>query len=191
MIMATHLVNLDAMIPRQDFEVTDEEQFLAIQTLQIRDLEPGFFYNALRKPDFQRETSSWPPRKICEFIRTFLDGELIPSIILWQAGSQIFVIDGSHRLSALIAWVLDDYGDRQRSRDFFENTIPPEQEKAASALRNLVTQDIGSYAEYKKAAETPGTSKPTVLARANRLGSRALQSAMGDWRCEEGRRLFL
>ena len=40
-IMATHLVNLDAMIPRQDFEVTDEEQFLAIQTLQIRDLEPG------------------------------------------------------------------------------------------------------------------------------------------------------
>ncbi len=80
--MPTHLVNLDAMIPRLDFEVRDEESFPPIQTIQIRNLEASFFYNALRKPDFQRETSSWSPLKICEFVRTFIDGDLIPAIIL-------------------------------------------------------------------------------------------------------------
>lgn len=58
-----HLVNLDALIPREDFEV-DEQGTPAVptQTLQIRNLESAdFFYNVLRKPDFQRETSDWGP----------------------------------------------------------------------------------------------------------------------------------
>lgn len=180
--MATHLVNLDAMIPRLDFEVKDEEHFQQILTVQIRDLEPSFFYNALRKPDFQRETSSWSPTKIAEFVRTFLDGDLIPAIILWQAGTQIFVIDGSHRLSALIAWVRDDYGDGETSRKFFQNMIPPEQQKAATALRELVAKDIKTYAEYKHAIANPGSSNKETIERAQRLGSRALhlQWVTGD-----------
>ena len=79
-------VNLDALIAREDFEVETEAgpgQFL--QTLQIRDLEASaFFYAALRKPDFQRETSDWSASKIAEFVKSFLDGDLIPAIILWK-----------------------------------------------------------------------------------------------------------
>ena len=42
-------------------------------------------------------------------IESFLDGELIPAVILWQSATHIFVIDGGHRLSALLAWAHDDY----------------------------------------------------------------------------------
>jgi hypothetical protein len=49
-------VNLDALVPREDFEVVDDN--IVSQpglTIQIRDLEAGAFFNpVLRKPDFQR-----------------------------------------------------------------------------------------------------------------------------------------
>jgi hypothetical protein len=39
---------------------------------------------------------------------------LIPAIILWRStGGYLFVIDGSHRLSALSAWV-NDQGKRKK-----------------------------------------------------------------------------
>lgn len=101
-------VNLDALIPREDFEVRSEQgkAFPKSGTLKINDLEPNaFLYDALRKPDFQRETANWDSTKITEFVRTFLDGDLIPAVILWQSGRYTFVIDGAHRLSALTAWV--------------------------------------------------------------------------------------
>src|SRR5690242_6423416 len=105
-------VNLDALIPREDFEIEPSpSQATANSTFQIRDLEASSFaYAVLRKPDFQRETSEWGPEKVVSFVESFLDGDLIPALILWQAGNQVFVIDGAHRLSALIAWVQDDYG---------------------------------------------------------------------------------
>lgn len=106
-------VDLDALIPREDFEVSDVEDSDRggkTQTIQIRDLEKGsFFYNIIRKPDFQRETNEWDPKRISYLIESFVDGDLIPAIILWRnAGSYTFVLDGSHRLSALAAWANDD-----------------------------------------------------------------------------------
>src|SRR5258708_2611972 len=80
-------VNLDALIPREDFEVVSETtNVVKIERLPIRDLEAGFFYNALRKPDFQRETANWAPDKVLDLIRTFIEGDLIPAVILWQSG---------------------------------------------------------------------------------------------------------
>ena len=117
-------VNLDALIPREDFEVDGgaEAQNLG-DKLKVSELVKGqgFFYSSLRKPDFQRETSDWDKNKIASFVKSFVEGDLIPSIILWQAGQYIFVIDGAHRLSALIAWVNDDYGDGFISQSFFNH----------------------------------------------------------------------
>ncbi len=48
----------------------------------------------LRKPDFQRETNHWTSVQVVSFLESFLDNELIPSIILWQSESYVFVIDG-------------------------------------------------------------------------------------------------
>src|SRR2546430_14560012 len=89
-------VNLDALIPREDFEVREDEpiQIQAKEAIDIRDLEfESFFYPVLRKPDFQRETSDWTPEKIVDFVQSFLDGDLIPAIILWKSpDNHVFVI---------------------------------------------------------------------------------------------------
>jgi hypothetical protein len=97
-------VNLDALVPREDFEVVETTPSSLIERVQIRDLESkALFYKVVRKPDFQRETSEWGPEKIVAFIESFLDGDLIPALILWNSACQIFLIDGAHRLSAIIA----------------------------------------------------------------------------------------
>src|SRR5687767_1213557 len=97
-------INLDALIQREDFAVQETKNpGTKKDTISIEDLVPNsFFFPNLRKPDFQRETSEWDGRKIVEFLESFLDGDLIPAIILWRSPSgYLFVIDGSHRLSSL------------------------------------------------------------------------------------------
>ena len=128
-----HAVNLDALILREDFEVEASKPPASSQLapgLKVNELEESSMtYLAVRKPDFQRETADWQPEMVVDLVTSFLDGDLIPSVILWRSPSSgsIFVIDGAHRLSALIAWVQNDYGDGRRSMEFFENIIPPEQ----------------------------------------------------------------
>src|SRR5262245_4755421 len=144
--MATK-VDLDALIPREDFEVLDAKSDSGTRkdTISANDLkEREFFFSVLRKPDFQRETNEWDGQKITDFVKSFLDGDLIPAVILWRTeGSYTFVIDGSHRLSALAAWVNDDYGDGQISRRFYELVIPEDQISVAKRTRILIEKQIG------------------------------------------------
>ena len=108
------MVNLDAMIPRADFcELEDDApQSQMIQSLGLLQLdENSFLVPNLRKPDFQRETNQWTPAQVVAFLKSFLDNELVPSVILWKSPTNIFLIDGAHRLSVLVAWIRDDYGD--------------------------------------------------------------------------------
>ncbi len=98
-------VDIDALIPREDFEIKDHvggSTGARPSTLSITDLKKGaFFFSAARKPDFQRETNEWEAEKICGLIESFVNGDLIPAVILWRSpGGYTFVIDGSHRLSA-------------------------------------------------------------------------------------------
>ncbi|MHA3773642.1 GmrSD restriction endonuclease domain-containing protein [Verrucomicrobiota bacterium sgz303538] len=170
-------VNLDAIIPREDFEViSDGSDAPSKNNIQINELQAGaFFFEALRKPDFQRETSEWDPKRVVGLIRTFIDDELIPGVILWQNKGLLFVIDGSHRLSALIAWVQDDYGDGSRSQKFFNHTIPEEQLEAARRTRELVEKEFGSYKSHQEAIANPAAYGPDTVARARRFGTLSLQ----------------
>src|SRR5262245_42409785 len=129
--VSTNVVNLDALIRRADL-ANPGEAGEDVSSISVTGLGPkGFLYPALRKPDFQRETASWTPEQVADLISTFMRRDLIPAVILWRAGQNVFVIDGAHRLSALIAWVHDDYGDGEVSRKFFQNVIPAEQQRAA------------------------------------------------------------
>ncbi len=181
--MATN-VNLDALLSREDFEVfTSNDDAPVPQTISTRDLEKNaFFYLALRKPDFQRETSEWDAKRVVGLIKTFIDGELIPAVILWKHREYLFVIDGSHRLSALIAWIHDDYGDGDASQKFFGHSIPQEQMDYAAKTRELINKEIGSYNDYTKAALNPESYGPDIVARSRALGSRvlSLQWVRGD-----------
>ncbi len=179
-------VNLDAIIKREDFEVTDSGQNSSTQkaAISVTDLEKdAFFFLSLRKPDFQRETNEWDAAKIIEFVQSFLNGDLIPAIILWQSPSpNVFVIDGSHRISALKAWVNDDYGDGIDSKVFYGSHITSEQLKVAENTRKQVNKKIGKYSDYKLAASYPDKVETTILDRAKRLGSLGipLQWVVGD-----------
>lgn len=166
-------VNLDALIPREDFEITRNREDAPIKpNVQLRDLEPReFFFSALRKPDFQRETDDWDPQRVADLIETFLNGDLIPAIVLWRNRDLYFVIDGAHRLSALIAWVHDDYGDGDVSHKFFNRNIPAEQSKIAKRTRELVEKAFGSYQDHKKAVEQPERFSKEIQTRARQLGA--------------------
>ena len=129
----------------------------------------GFLFPALRKPDFQRETAGWTPEQVADLISTFVRRDLIPAVILWRAGQNVFVIDGAHRLSALIAWVHDDYGDKEVSRKFFDE-IPEEQVAAAEKTRELVKEQVGSFRDHKIAIEYPAGVRADIAERAPRLG---------------------
>jgi len=171
-------VNLDAFIPREDFEVTESKLIgTKIDRLSLRDLaEDSFFYNLLRKPDFQRETNEWEPDKVKQFIQSFLDGELIPAIILWQSASgYIFIIDGSHRISALTAWLDDDFGDGKKSRLFYDGIIPDDQISVAESARKLIRTNLGSYEEYKLALSSPEKVRKDIVEKAKFLGTRSIQ----------------
>lgn len=186
--MPAHYANLDALIRREDFQVQSETMLSPAQlasAMQVSQLEAeSLMYQVLRKPDFQRETANWEPEKITDLIESFLEGDLIPSIILWRSpkSGNIFVIDGAHRLSAFIAWVHDDYGDRQISIPFFANMIPPEQNKAAEKTRQSIKSRVGSYQELKIAGQHQHTASPERLRLARNLAALAinLQWVMGE-----------
>jgi Protein of unknown function DUF262 len=165
----TNVVNLDAMIRRADLAAPGEAGE-DVPALSIPQLErTGFLYPALRKPDFQRETAHWSPEQAADLIGTFVRRDLIPAVILWRAGQNVFVIDGAHRLSALIAWVHDDYGDKDVSRKIFQD-IPDEQLAAAGKTRELVRISVGSYQDHKLALEHPDRVEAHIAERANRIG---------------------
>lgn len=147
-------VNLDAMIPRADFCESDDNaaQSEKIQSMGLSQLDQGsFLIPSLRKPDFQRETNQWTPEQVVIFLSSFLDNELIPSVILWKSPGKIFVIDGAHRLSVLIAWIRDDYGDGPLSTSFYGGQIQKEQKTTADYLRKRISKEIGSFTRMKNA----------------------------------------
>jgi hypothetical protein len=165
-------VSLDAMIPRADFGQADED---ARSGELIRDFPISHLIadspvlKLLRKPDFQRETNHWTPEQVATFVASFLDSEVIPSLILWKSPMYIFVIDGGHRLSALRAWMLDDYGDGPTSLAFYGAEISEEQKRIAKRTRKLIETTIGRFSKLKDQVDaTP------VIPRAKTLFTRPL-----------------
>lgn len=152
MAAKSNLVNLDAMIKRADFahQQDEDSSFETFNSIPARDLASGSPTVALlRKPDFQRETNHWTPDQVVSLLECYINGDLIPSVILWMSPSYLFVIDGGHRLSVIRAWMEDDYGDGQISHKLFGHDISAEQKKAAEKTRKLVKEKIGPWSYYQ------------------------------------------
>ncbi|HEX4321887.1 MAG TPA: DUF262 domain-containing protein [Acidobacteriaceae bacterium] len=168
-------VDLDAMIPREDFAIEQQPNDLDLMgDFPIRHLEQDApVRKLLRKPDFQRETNHWNPEQVATLIESFVDSEVIPSLILWKAPQYIFVIDGGHRLSALRAWMENDYGDKTISQAFYSSEISKAQKDIAARTRRLVETRVGRYGDLIKAIDLP-TSSEKDRRRAQVLATRAL-----------------
>lgn len=184
MASRSNLVNLDAMIKREDFATTDAESssFENVSTISLRDFTKGGLIGpSLRKPDFQRETNHWSPEQVTSLLECFVNGDLIPSVILWQSPTYLFVIDGGHRLSALKAWIDDDYGDGPISQSFFGYHISDEQKRNADRTRALIKKRIGSWQHFLAKTESDDID-PIERRRVNALITRGIpiQWVKGD-----------
>ena len=168
-------VNLDAMIPRDDFAVEADEFALDLfADFPITSLtRDSAILKLLRKPDFQRETNHWSIDQLATFVASFLDNEVIPSLILWKSPSFIFVIDGGHRLSALRAWMEDDYGDGSISQAFYSGEIPVSQKRSARRARTIVENRVGRFSALRDLVGSK-TGDEASRRRANRLATRAI-----------------
>lgn len=85
-------VNLDALIPREDFKDDSNLDDISFKKndFSITDIE-SFTASYLRKPDFQRETNEWDKEKIADFINSFLNGDLIPAIYFMESEKWTFI----------------------------------------------------------------------------------------------------
>lgn len=173
------------MIQRADFAVGSEDDATTeqISTLSIESLSPSsMIVPMLRKPDFQRETNHWTPVQLVTFLQSYLDLELIPSVILWRSPAHVFVIDGGHRLSALRAWIEDDYGDGNVSRQYYGQEISDDQKRVAERVRRMVDKELGPYSRLKAAVFAEDGYDELTKARARKMATRqlSLQWVVGD-----------
>ncbi len=122
-------VYLDHLIGRENlrYQRSQEQMAAAVQNrpdkLRITDLIDEHFgaqREQLRKPDFQRATWAWSPQDCIALIESIVNAQVIPSIIMWKSPTNglHYVLDGAHRISVVIAWLNDDWGD-----NFHQNTI--------------------------------------------------------------------
>lgn len=159
--MASRVI-LDAMIRRADFAHQSESVSIELgNTLKLNEItgdSPTAKF--LRKPDFQRETNHWTPAQATNLVQSFVSGELIPALILWKSESFVFVIDGAHRLSALKAWVENDYGDGSHSHTFFAGNIQADQKRIADRTRKAIERAVGRYSDFVSLTEDQLASEP-------------------------------
>jgi hypothetical protein len=130
-------------------EMPTPRGFLNIKQLYGDDSEDYL----LKKPDFQRATWSWTPEDCVELLEAVLNEQVVPSVIMWLgADGTKFVLDGGHRISVLLAWIKDDWGDRLPANHFKDDSLELASKTAAQKVRELLIQrDIGSLQEYLQA----------------------------------------
>ncbi len=165
--------NLEHLIPRGDIDGNDN--FVGVaqtdrrSSINLTDLEKEqFFYQSLRKPFFQRDTNQWTVTRVEKLINTFLEDGLIPAVILWEnSDGDIYIIDGAHRLSSLIAWVNSDYGKENELNDSHHD-----------AIQEYINSQIGSYDEIKKSKDEKYKQAKQIIAKR----SIAVQWVTGDYK---------
>lgn len=134
----------------------------------------------LRKPDFQRSTSAWTPIECVDLLDSVLNEKVVPSVIMWLSPQNLqYVLDGGHRISVLIAWILDDWGDRMPAEAYQDGFLKRRWEDAAIKVRELLDKrGINSYDEHKRAFEEYSpedwtlTSQPSLSHEDRRMAER-------------------
>lgn len=153
-----HLIKRDSLLYTPSIEKSESQRndndkpYLEIKDLVAKDSLRLSWQNDLRKPDFQRSTSAWTPEDCVDLLEAVIEEQVVPSIILWRSpDKKVYVLDGGHRISVLLAWVLDDWGDGSKVGTHDEN-LRNSAYAAAKEVRNILDKrGIGSYEEWKEA----------------------------------------
>src|SRR5438128_48861 len=78
------------------------------------------------------------------------------SIIMWLSpGKRWYVLDGGHRISVVLAWLRDDWGDKVPSQVFQGDAeLEASVRDAADEVRSLlIKKNIGKFEDYGLAFE--------------------------------------
>lgn len=155
-------VYLDHLIERESFRyvrpVEDLPQILSSPTrkLTLKNLRDPERVKLLRKPDFQRATWAWSPDDCIELLDSVIKYQVVPSIIMWASplSGLDYILDGGHRISVVLAWLHDDWGDS--ATNDLRATTPEEaamMRESLERVRFLVTSKIGKIEEYRAAEQ--------------------------------------
>jgi hypothetical protein len=135
--------------------------------IQIAELAAGeFFYGALRKPDFQRETADWSPQRVLGLIKSFIEGDLIPAVI---------VEHDAHRRDAATPLVADTLPARSSATfggctaSAAEALTPAEITTAVSGRLGLANVVRGPIAKRSNDAASDGSLIPRARGVAARV----------------------
>ncbi|PEA52933.1 hypothetical protein CON64_20925 [Bacillus pseudomycoides] len=146
-------VDLDFLIRKEQMGIEDNgsikgnvnNNLLPLESL----LKGSEFLSSIRKPASQRKTTSWNVSTLMTYLDGVIEGQAIVGInVVKTNNDKILIMDGNHRLSALIAWVNDDYGDGILSNEL-NNNITEDERKHAARVRSIISNKIGTYKEKK------------------------------------------
>ncbi len=127
-----------------------DEPYLKVEHLMTGDSSRA---ELLRKPDFQRATWAWTPDDCVSLLQSVLTEQVVPSVILWLNPESLwYVLDGGHRISVLLAWLRDDWGDRRPAQDYKDESLEKNSKEAGRRVRELLKKhQIGPFEEYLQA----------------------------------------
>ena len=152
-----HHIRRDNLLYKRANSATNGDEQIQYEThIQITDLfgqRPKS--RRLRKPDFQRATSAWTAKDCADLLEDVLKEQVVPSVIMWLSPDNLqYVLDGGHRISVLLAWVRDDWGDKVSSEDYQDPVLEENSKLAAKQVREeLKKREIGKFQEYLDAEE--------------------------------------
>jgi len=145
--------NLRYKRPVQEITLGDESQQPTLRLIDLIRTDIHYIFTKyLRKPDFQRATWSWTPEDCVSLLESVTNYQVVPSVILWKSPDNdlYYILDGGHRISVVLAWMKDDWGESQ-----LENIEDPQQKTeiraSASRVRQLVQMRIGAYKDFEAA----------------------------------------
>lgn len=150
-----HLVQRESLRYRRSEEEVGPYPLDKQATLRLSDLTSDQRGKYLRKPDFQRATWAWTPEECVSLLESIINSQVIPSIIMWTSpqNGYDYILDGGHRVSVVLAWLKDDWGERYAT----ENIDDEEQlgiiQRANRQARQSVKMKIGDIQTYKLAEE--------------------------------------
>lgn len=149
-------VYLDHLIPRESLRFRrPQSQVIPLEqkNLRLDDLQNPSRSKYLRKPDFQRETWAWTPEDCVSLLESVTNEQVIPSIIMWssQENGYDYILDGGHRVSVILAWMRDDWGDKLPSEAYRDDQHERNVKDAAREVRRLVNLRVGTIQDYERA----------------------------------------
>lgn len=190
---------LDHLIPRENLRYRRSDERLRENLgnlphkLRMADLYGDHLASRdkkLRKPDFQRATYAWTPEACIELLDSVINDQVIPSIIMWPSvdSGYDFVLDGAHRISVVMAWLRDDWGQGFMTGPEipFEEEESRHIQEAATRVRQLVELKIGTFADFGRAAKRFDEVVEAGEAPKSALDQRTLQQARFHQRLSRG-----